>query len=193
MSAQRWMQQLAHTFIRNTLILCRSGKMGLQGVILPVYITLLLVILKLSQTSFELPAVFTLPRVDSLCRMRADGVPKEASCWHYENRNHNAHMLAYVPGDSDAVTKLMEEAFVTLRRQTNSPVDRDYGLSLLPLKTVEDLQDYYETITYPASFADGTKLYAGIVFDDKSVKSLEEGSFGDTRFQAHHPLRLHTG
>ena len=92
-------------------------------------------------------------------------------------------MLAYVPGDSDAVTKLMEEAFVTLRRQTNSPVDRDYGLSLLPLKTVEDLQDYYETITYPASFADGTKLYAGIVFDDKSVKSLEEGSFGDTRFQ----------
>jgi hypothetical protein len=76
MVAQRWLEQVAYTFVRNLLMLCRSGKFALQGIAMPVYITLLLVLLKLSQSSFELPAVHTLPRVDALCRIQADGVPK---------------------------------------------------------------------------------------------------------------------
>ncbi|KAK3241650.1 hypothetical protein CYMTET_48602 [Cymbomonas tetramitiformis] len=151
----RWLSQFGASVSRGILLLARSGKLLAQGILMPVYIVLLLVLLKTSQDSVNLPSVPVLPASTSNCAPEVIGVAPEAVCWDFPDRVTTERLLAYAPGSSSAATSLAHAAASSLWREAGSVSEY---LTLHPLETREELQHLYQT-------AEPQTVYAGIVFD----------------------------
>ena len=126
-----------------------------RDVFAPVYIVLLLVILKLLVGEESLPPVPELPPVRSDCAPVDAGVSPRAVCWHYPTRTPLEKTLAYAPANHPAVDAVMRD--VLARVEVTSPHPRSTAPVILQgFDDADELLSFYR--------AEPHQLYAGVLF-----------------------------
>ena len=126
-----------------------------RDVFAPVYIVLLLVILKLLVGEESLPPVPELPPVRSDCAPVDAGVSPRAVCWHYPTRTPLEKTLAYAPTNHPAVDAVMRDVLV--RVEVTSPHPRSTAPVILQgFDDADELLSFYR--------AEPHQLYAGVLF-----------------------------
>eukprot|EP00897_Mesotaenium_endlicherianum_P005320 jgi/Mesen1/4816/ME000243S03991 len=111
-----WAKQFRATLHRNILIKIRDGSQSLQEVLLPVYIIILLIIVKLIQPEVDEPGVLLQPQVDAACSPVTIGGP--SGCWEFTRTIPTTNILAYSPRGNKALDELVTRATAEINDQS---------------------------------------------------------------------------
>ncbi|KAG6542864.1 hypothetical protein Mapa_015768 [Marchantia paleacea] len=156
-----WHGQMLATLHRNVRIKYRDAGHTFQEIVLPIYIIMLLVVVKFLEPQLDIPASPLEPKVDTFC------VPAESTngiggiCLDLPSRPSEETVLAYVPQENAAVSKLVMEVTQQFGLHFEGP-----ALSPKGFDNEDDMLDFY--------YSHPQMIFAALVFDDPKMLSKQD-------------------
>ncbi|KAL2632396.1 hypothetical protein R1flu_017082 [Riccia fluitans] len=156
-----WHGQMLATLQRNLRIKFRDAGHTFQEIVLPIYIITLLVVVKLLEPQLDMPATPLEPKTDAFCLPAETSSGFASVCADLLDRPIEETVLAYVPQENAAVSKLVMDVIQQFGLYYEQPALSPKGFS-----SEDDMLDFY--YTHPKM------IFAALVFDDSSTFSSQD-------------------